>query len=310
MRRDWRIEAFRCLMGLLVVLNHAAEQGGYADGHRWLGNVARICVPGFVFISGYFGLRFSWKHILQLFGICVYCACVSGMLELVLLGGGFNWSFVLKCYGDIQGAWFVWCYLALMCVTPLLNPLFEKENPLIDCVPLLFLAFIWSYFASTIPGFNHYLPKVNGFGAFSLLTFMGIYVVGRLYRIYSVEKQISSLVYIIAFPICLLMVSAGFQHYCSPFNIGIVIALFSLFKRLPESWDGAGRIFRTLGPSMLSVYLLHDSSIGLAFLRRWEKAYICVYGYYPVVLSIVIVFFVCSVLLDSPRRMIFSLAKK
>ena len=204
----------------------------------------------------------------------------------------------------------MWCYLALMCVTPLLNPFFEKANPLADCVPLLILAFFWSYFASIIPWCNHYLPKVNGFGAFSLLTFMGVYVVGRLYRIYSIEKYISFLAYVIVFPICLLMVAVGFHHYCSPFNIGVIIVLFSLFKRLPESLVGAERVFRLLGPSMLSVYLLHDSSIGLAFLRKWEKAYIGVYGYYPVVSSIVVVLFVCSVLLDVPRRMISSLAKK
>ncbi len=309
MKRDWRIEAFRCLMMFLVVLNHAAEQGGYADGHRWLGNIARICVPGFVFISGYFGLIFSWPHLKKLLGICLYCAVITGLANLST-GKTLNWHFIHQCYGEIQGAWFIWCYLALMCVTPLINPLFENSSSFKSCVPVLVLCFFGSYCASTVPVIKHYLPFVNGFGALSLLTFIGIYIIGRLCRVYSIGEKLTLQIYIIGFLICVPMVMVGFHHYCSPFNIGIVILLFSLFTKISYMGKKLEMFFIYLGPSMLSVYLLHDSNVGLSILRSWEREYINTGGYYLVVFIITIVLFIGSLILDLPRRLLFDRIKK
>lgn len=66
--RDGRIELFRCTMMFGVCLLHALDQGGYADAHRGLDNLMTPCVDGFLFISGYYGIRLRLKSIFRLLG--------------------------------------------------------------------------------------------------------------------------------------------------------------------------------------------------------------------------------------------------
>jgi len=67
--RDPKIELFRCLCMFGVVLLHALTQGGYADAHRGLDNLMTPSVVGFVFISGYFGIKCRIKGVLKLISV-------------------------------------------------------------------------------------------------------------------------------------------------------------------------------------------------------------------------------------------------
>ena len=69
MKRNASIEFYRCLCMAGVVLLHALTQGGYAEGHRGLDNLMVPSVVGFVFISGYFGIKFKFISVLKLLGI-------------------------------------------------------------------------------------------------------------------------------------------------------------------------------------------------------------------------------------------------
>ena len=75
-KREESIEAFRVLLMLGICLLHVC---GTQCGHptQWLANMLYWCVPGFVFISGWFGMRFSLKKIIRLYGLALYAALIA-----------------------------------------------------------------------------------------------------------------------------------------------------------------------------------------------------------------------------------------
>lgn len=118
MKRDASIELYRCLCMFAVVLLHALDQGGYAECHRGLDNLMMPGVVGFVFISGWFGIRFKWSSVLKLLGIGFGC-----WLTLTVVTRNFTSSFGVGGYW-----WFLWMYLALMALAPLVEPFVNEIN--------------------------------------------------------------------------------------------------------------------------------------------------------------------------------------
>lgn len=129
MKRDASIELFRCLCMFGVVLLHALDQGGYADAHRGLDNLMTPSVVGFVFISGWFGIRFSWKAVRKLIGIGLYSAAMITLVYHVLWCGELSPTAFLKhVWGYTQHAWFLWMYLALMTLAPIAEPILAEND--------------------------------------------------------------------------------------------------------------------------------------------------------------------------------------
>ena len=118
MKRNASIELYRCLCMAGVVLLHSLTQGGYAEGHRGLDNLMVPSVVGFVFISGYFGIGCRLKSVLKLLGI----GLSSYIVLVVLSGGNFGSSFAIRGYW-----WFLWMYLVLMTLAPVVNIVIEEN---------------------------------------------------------------------------------------------------------------------------------------------------------------------------------------
>ena len=72
MKRNPAIELFRVLLMFGICLLHVQTAAG---GGR-LTSVLVSCVPGFVMISGWFGIHFSWRKIFMLYGVAVYASLV------------------------------------------------------------------------------------------------------------------------------------------------------------------------------------------------------------------------------------------
>ena len=90
MKRDARIEFFRCMLMFGICLLHTVGNSGHND--YWLSSMLAFCVDGFVLISGYFGIKFSWKKILSLEITSIWCAFLStlamSLVRDVSWGGG------------------------------------------------------------------------------------------------------------------------------------------------------------------------------------------------------------------------------
>jgi len=313
MTRNPRIELFRMVCMFGVCLLHALEQGGYADSHRGLDNLMTPSVVGFVFITGWFGVKFRLKSVLRLLGVCAYCGLVVACLDHMSLA---NW-WEYATYG-----WFPRTYLALMAVAPLLEPLFVnvesergRRNLVQTVLPVLFVVFGWSYVATTVPVAKTIVPSVGGFGAFGLLTFVGIYVFARTCRLVLADpKTVSTRMLMFIAMISGVACWAGFRHYNSPFALAFAASLFLLTVRMPfPSPDSLlSRLVLLLSPSMFAVYLIHANPFVMKVMRSVQDDLIGTRGwsYYLVCFACAFVFFVGGMILDVPRRLVVVCIRK
>ena len=293
MRRNASIELYRCLCMAGVVLLHALTQGGYADAHRGLDNLVAPSVVGFVFISGYCGIKCKLRSVLKLLGIGL-----SSFIMLVILSGNYRSSFGISGYW-----WFLWMYLALMAITPVVNAIFDENTPsrvLCKILPLLFVVFVWTYSATVIPVLKSIVPSANGFSPFSVLTFLGVYLVARTCKLY--EEQLRTNWLLLAAATSGIFVWFGFYHYCSPFSLIFAGSIFFLIKRMPLP-RFIEKTVMFFSHSMFAVYLLHTNTLGFVCLRKAENALITAgWDYYLMAFSVAIGIFVGGVGLDLPRR--------
>lgn len=177
-------------------------------------------------------------------------------------------------------------------------------------MPFLLTIFGWSYLATKVPFFKDWVPSVNGFSPFSVLTFLGVYVVSRILSRVEVEK------WKIWWIILAALVSGtacwvGLCHYNSPFALIFAGSIFLLVRKLEVRARSVERLVGWLGPSMFSVYLLHTNSAGLGLLRQVESRLMEQgWNYYAMAFVVAGAIFVGGILLDLPRRVIGTWLKR
>lgn len=308
-KRDVNIEVFRAMCAFGVCFLHALDQGGYAGQHRGLDNLMPPSVVGFVFISGFFSIKFSWQKVVRILGIGVGC------LLLVVLGfdicyrGNFSVIELVNrgvCYAE--DFWFLWMYLGLMMVAPLLNGAVNVQeessaSPLRQCVPILFCVFIWSYCACCIPYVKKYIPSAIGMGSCSVLTFAAVYLVARMCSCYKVEDKIGLKGWLTMLVVSGCFCWLGFKHYNSPFAMIFAGSMFYLVKSIKVPIP-VSKVASFIGPSMFGVCLLHANRAGLEFLIKMENCMIdrWQWNYYISCFIVAIIFFLGGVALDLIRR--------
>ena len=303
--RDNRIEVFRCLMMFGICLLHAITQGGHIM--RWADNALHTCVVGFVVISGWFGIKFSWGKVFRIVALTAWCALVVSTMFLLRdqdPSWGVWWHRVMYSF---KSWWFVWAYVFLMMLAPLVNSavasLGKDVNTNRDVlIPFVALVFGWGYL-SMLPGVMNYVPITAGLTAHSGITLLGVYVIARVVRMQGLLEKISQRIWLLIAAAMLVVTTAGFYKYNSPFSLVQALAWFALIKgaRIPRWVCGSAAFF---APSMFAVYMYHSSRDGLSFLRTVESGLIDEMGLNTVVCHIVVAvgIFAFGVLLDMPRR--------
>lgn len=306
MNRNPAVELYRVGAMFGIVLLHTIVQGGYLRS-RGLDNVLLSCVTAFVFISGYFGIRFSVRKIIRLIALGCYCSFIAAVI-----GGG------MCCLRDgllldiIKYHWFLWAYLVLMCFAPILNLAFDGElkEVLPRVAPILVVVFGWSYLAM-IPVLKRYFPTVQGFGPLTPLTLIGIYLAARLSRKVFASMHLGSRVFaglvILALPITWI----GFGHYNSVASLVLAGAMFYLVEKLPVS-ERIGDMLAVVVPSLFPIYLLHCNAVGYEYLKSLNRFFIedChIWLYASYVMTAAVVFTVCF-MIDLPRRFVLYMIDK
>lgn len=79
MKRDCSIELYRVILMFGIVLLHTVGKGDVRA--PWIGCLLKFCVTGFVFISGYFGIKFSWGKIGRLYAVAAFCALAGAVAQ-------------------------------------------------------------------------------------------------------------------------------------------------------------------------------------------------------------------------------------
>lgn len=304
--RDTNVEVLRVLLMLGICLCHTIFAGvshGMFGATEWLGGLVSGSVDGFVFISGWYGVRLKFWKLARLYSLAFFYWGASTVLihcfDIVPPSAGCG----------VNSYWFLNAYAALMLLAPMINKSMQnKEDVLHVAIPIFVFVFIWGWIYEKGLIFGLIVPHVHGHESHSWVTLVGVYVVGRASRIYGVDKRLSKK--FCFFGVLLLSAMAGFHYgilggYNSVLVLAMAVCLFCFFKNLRVDNSKVMEVCRFLSPSLFAIYLIHQSSIGKALIhdasnmREWLAVPEIVSG---MVFGIVV--FILSFLLDLFRRVV------
>ena len=236
--RNVGIDLFRCVCIYGICVYHAFFTGEFANGYE--SRLWTWCVPGFAFISGYYGVKFRLSKLLRLWLMTALC-----FLLPIALGGRFFELLFMN--------WYLLAYTILMLLSPLLNAGLNSssgKNYRAVCGGILILA-IWSWlseFALT----RNYVPCANGLGQLSICSVLVAYVFGFIYRRHpEMGKRVGWWWGVLLFPLL-----AIFGHYTSPVTLLFVLVLFRVFEQMTFN-RYASKIICAVASSGFAVYVLH-----------------------------------------------------
>ena len=250
-----------------ICLLHAIAFGPFTC--PWACNILASCVVGFVFISGWFGVKFSWLKLAKLYCIGLYAALVFGLLSWVVgdvdtIGG----ALLIGWHKLTHGFWFLHAYAVMMILAPMVDALLS-EGGAIRIMPFLAMVWIWG-FGRTLPFGDALFPGTAGLDAYGGITLTAIYVASQICRKMNVDQKIKTVWLLSILPVLWFLAGVGLGDYNSPFAFALAAVCFFLFKRicLPK-WVGRGVIL--LSPSMFSVYLIHTNEVGTRAIKNMES---------------------------------------
>jgi surface polysaccharide O-acyltransferase-like enzyme len=312
------IELLRLVSMLMVVGCHAL---GYVNENDLTGaegilklTVSQsllVCVNVFVMISGWFGIKASWKGAVNLFFQVLFCALLCFLVFLVL---GLPVSFRQNLAPYLlfgSGYWFVVTYLILYALSPILNAFTQnasKEEFFITLSAFFLVEFIFGY-----------LLDVGHFDyGFSPLFFIGLYLLARYARLYpgkcfSMAKHYDILIYIVATILSIFGFYFGYKffgmgfhlnHYDSPLAVAAALYLLLFFSKL----DLKSKAINWLAASAFAIYLFHTNNLVYPYFKKYFE-YISTSFTLPVrccvsTLAVIVIALIC-ILADKPRVLIW-----
>lgn len=251
--RSGGIDFLRCILVFAICMYHTIRVGGFCNGyaHGYECKVWTWCVPGFAFISGYYGVTFRASKIVKLWVLSALCTLVPWLI-------GHHIPSLAEFFNLLFGIWYLKAYTILILLSPLINMGLRKMHETRDFRGLfgigLFSCWAWLSETSYVKDF---LPQVPGLGARTFATLLVSYVLAGVYREF--EDCLRGKVRMWwMIPLIPLMAVGG--HYDSPITLLFVVLLFSVFAHLQLN-PAMARICQLVGAAGFAVYVLHTNSI-------------------------------------------------
>lgn len=326
-KRNPNIEVFRCLLMFLIVLHHCTDCGYYQHDSSqvliWLlfMGATMWLVDGFIAISGWFGIKFSWRKFFDLWGQFAFYTVV-GAICIWGRDGSLKWKDFV-----VDGGWFGGTYLVLLFFAPLLNESIEA------IVTKGIVKRVWSLMAIGVTLAWAPLHLMTGCFpshgvAFSLVIFIFIYVTVRFARLSNLHFRWRWFWYAVgAYCLALLAFGGGyalsrlilhkpfcgwgvclFTTYDAPHVWIMAILMLMFFAERVHVFPWLGHLCSFCAPSMFGVYLFHHgTAFGPLIYQTVEKMMAEDVGMHAVVnvLLAAVVTFVAGLLFDFIRRGIF-----
>lgn len=269
--RSSNIELLRLVLMLMIVMLHVFRLELHNNIHNtelYISEllITSMCFVGvncFVFISGYYGVKFKSKTIVSLVIQALFYS-IGILLIALLVGYKLGLRDYIEAIFPISSSltygtwWFLTAYIALLFIAPLLNhsiEYFNKKQMTIILAGMLFL----NCFSSFI--FDNSYISGNGYSIYNFIT---IYVLARYINKYQIRIKKPFLIYLVAslsiFAATLFfnlqlnkMIEPG-NKYNNPFLILAAIGLFFTFKNMNFS----SKLINKLAPLAFGVYLIHN----------------------------------------------------
>lgn len=280
--RESNFEALRIVAMCMVVLLHLdgaslglpAPAGPFAaDARDWWRLVveagAIVGVNCFTMISGYFGIRLSWRSMIRFVGLCLFYS-VGVISVVMLINGTWQWtrwgeSWMVLTHNDL---WYVPAYFGLCLLAPLLNAGLDTLSR--RQLSLTLIAFI---------AFNCYCGwwhggKFNPTG-YTIIQLVMMYLIGGyLRRHVDFKRNVAQCrQWSIAMYVWTTMAVVFMSLYCkstftfaynSPLVIAQSVALFAFFATLRFHC----KVINYLASGAFAVYLIHKNpAIWVEYLR-------------------------------------------
>lgn len=282
-QRNSSVELFRIIATFLVLIVHF--NGWFIGGmpnkltnfniptisQALIESLSATCVNCFLVITGWYGLKFRWKHIVTIWSILVgiYIPCY---LVTVIFQGNFSIvTFLIKLFAFGQESYYVQCYLMLLFLSPILNAFIKKYGKSI-------LPYSLSFWAIEIV-FDWILKnRCLSFGhGYELTHFILMYILGQTAFMYKerIQNYITSRKGIIIYLIGAILVTIGYIiipaersfAYSNPMNVVMSFALFIAFERQAYY----NKFINYLGKGTLTVYILHITPPAYNILAKWDN---------------------------------------
>lgn len=274
------MELLRIVCMLFILMHHFIVHVFFPelvlrDGSMGWYRAVGIVVNGFVYvgvncfilISGYYGIKFRWKSLFNLYCICAFYALLvvleRCLCQHILFDKGMLYQ-VLLPFSHTEW-WFISCYVALFLLAPLLNKAIESlgRNEFVYALVLLTILNVY---------FGYYWHQHNEDG-YNLLHFVYIYFIGAFlhkYPLKVLDRKRSMLLYVSCALLwsILTLLSVRWRvphwiplHYNNPVlilsSIGLFVYMTTLKIRNPR--------INALASGVLAAYLIQDVGGGLVY---------------------------------------------
>lgn len=286
--RESNIELLRIVLMLMIIgfhlIVHGAQMGGPIGDHVidnessvayvFLKSFLVIAVNCFVFISGFYRIRFKIRTILSLFFQAIFYSLTITFAADMLSLEPINFKAYLKAlFAVFSGTWwFLTAYLGLYLLSPLLNNAIDSFHKYQFLFILISVTII-----NIVSGFLFGAgPIVGSNSGFSLLSFIHIYLLAQYISKYAnLDKltKYSSAVYIgsslVVFLLAFISITQLSQTgigriyaYNNPLVLIAAVSFFFFFKNLRFR----SGLINSISPYVLGVYLFHDHPITRKYL--------------------------------------------
>lgn len=321
--RQSNIELLRLVSMLMIMVCHAigyvqeTDLAGIAGVSKlFVSQLCLVCVNVFVMISGWFGIKATWKGacslLFQVVFLATLCFAVFALLGLPV-------SFKKDMLPYLLGGnkyWFVKSYLILYALSPVLNAFTEKASEK-EYRTVLITFFLLAFFYGFLLGTGHF-----DYG-FSPLSFCGLYLLARYARLYpgklfSFRKGTDLAIYLGISVLSMVLFWFGYKwfgmgfhlnHYDSPLCIAAALFFLLFFSKLQFQ----SKAVNWLAISAFAIYLLHENSLVSPYyhqLFRGLKASLSVGEFYPVMLGLLLVIGLACILVDKLRILAWTPIRK
>lgn len=276
--RQSNFELLRLIAMLMVMVCHAVGYVTEADlvGTTGVAKLAAnqfclVSVNVFVMISGWFGIKASWKGaaklLFQVVFVALLCLGVFGLLGLPVSFTKDLLPYLLFGYGY----WFVVSYLILYALSPVLNSFVESASQK-EFIGVL-LAFFGAEFV-----FGFLLDAGHFDSGFSPLFFIGLYLLARFAKthpgkLFSLNKWTDFAIYFGASVLSMFGFWFGYKwfgmgfhlnHYDSPLAIIASLYFLLFFSKL----EFQSRFVNWMAASAFAIYLIHTNSLVYPYFRQ------------------------------------------
>lgn len=271
--RDSNIELLRIVCMLFILIHHfivhaiypgLAIRNGNLDNYRIaciiINGFAYVGVNCFILISGYYGIKFKFRSLFNLYCICVFYSLLITLIKGSLTDLQFGKSLLYTVFLPFSHSswWFIKCYVALYLISPILNKAAQGLSNKEYIFSIILLTVLNIYF-----GYYWHLHNIDGY---NLIQFIYVYLLGAFlnkFPIPQLNKKRSMLLYLacVSFWSFFTVLSVKWKvphwvafQYNNPFVLLAAIGLFCFFKQLSIK----NYTINLLASSVLAAYLIQD----------------------------------------------------